>query len=602
MSKYTENFPNLSTYDFDTIMCQLRQVCGADPSGMINAQFLSRPTTAKDIALLLHITYDLFQSQVELQKQFVELYTFVKDFFENLDLQEEVNNWLNSAYNSGKFIELFEKYLVYVTPQMYGAKGDGVSDDTLSFNKACESNKPVVVPYTENGYLISSPINVKNDFTNHGEIHYSYMSQSGNWGSEILNIEECNNITIKGGILNGNRNISYNKYDPSISNDEYGHGISLKKSNNIIIENIEIMKCQGDGICLESGSEKVDNNQITINNCNLHHNYRQGLSIVGCENCFVNNNKSSNNGRASIDIEPYKDTSSAKNIFITNNLFSSDNGNVLELYCNNENTGKNINIINNILINNSDLNLGTSAFYMSSLSENAIDKIVFKNNAINNSKNGNRSVSSTGLPRAYGEIIFKDNDITGTPDSSRVQITAKKLFIKGNSIPGFLDISCLTCLISDNFIDNTNDTRNPLLNLNGNVFLISGNNINCRSTLFTTGSVTDLVINIINNQISYADNETTLISAGNSKLKLLYMMNHDNFKITENTYLKGENGEIKANLLFKPRFTNLSDSESSPNFAYERGDIVFYSDPIANGYIGRVYDGANFKNFGQIES
>ena len=101
MSKYTENFPNLSTYDFDTIMCQLKQVCGADPSGLINAQFLSRPTTAKDIALLLYITYQLFQSQVELQKQFVELYKFVKDFFENLDLQEEVNKWLDEKLTDG---------------------------------------------------------------------------------------------------------------------------------------------------------------------------------------------------------------------------------------------------------------------------------------------------------------------------------------------------------------------------------------------------------------------------------------------------------------------------------------------------------------------
>lgn len=113
MSKYTENFPNLSTYDFDTIMCQLKQVCGADPSGLINAQFLSRPTTAKDIALLLHITYQLFQSQVELQKQFVELYTFVKDFFENLNLQEEVNNWLNQALLDGTLAGILGNFLHY---------------------------------------------------------------------------------------------------------------------------------------------------------------------------------------------------------------------------------------------------------------------------------------------------------------------------------------------------------------------------------------------------------------------------------------------------------------------------------------------------------
>ena len=113
MSKYTENFPNLSTYDFDTIMCQLKQVCGADPGGLINAQFLSRPTTAKDIALLLHITYELFQSQVELQKQFVELYTFVKDFFENLDLQEEVNEWFNNALENNKLKDYFSQFITH---------------------------------------------------------------------------------------------------------------------------------------------------------------------------------------------------------------------------------------------------------------------------------------------------------------------------------------------------------------------------------------------------------------------------------------------------------------------------------------------------------
>lgn len=106
MSKYTENFPNLSTYDFDTIMCQLKQVCGADPSGLINAQFLSRPTTAKDIALLLHITYELFQSQVELQKQFVELYNFLKDYVDNLDIQKYVNEWLDEKLKDGTIEDL----------------------------------------------------------------------------------------------------------------------------------------------------------------------------------------------------------------------------------------------------------------------------------------------------------------------------------------------------------------------------------------------------------------------------------------------------------------------------------------------------------------
>lgn len=117
MSKYTENFPNLSTYDFDTIMCQLRQVCGADPSGLINAQFLSRPTTAKDIAQLFYCTYYIMQGSENLQKQYVELYTFVKDFFTNLDLQEEVNNKLDIMIEDGTFENVITPLISqYATP------------------------------------------------------------------------------------------------------------------------------------------------------------------------------------------------------------------------------------------------------------------------------------------------------------------------------------------------------------------------------------------------------------------------------------------------------------------------------------------------------
>lgn len=116
MSKYTENFPNLSTYDFDTIMCQLRQVCGADTSGMINAQFLSRPTTAKDIAQLFYCTKYIMDGSINLQNQYVELYNFVKDFFENLNLQEEINKKLEDMLSKGEFNDIILPYIQQTIP------------------------------------------------------------------------------------------------------------------------------------------------------------------------------------------------------------------------------------------------------------------------------------------------------------------------------------------------------------------------------------------------------------------------------------------------------------------------------------------------------
>lgn len=146
MSKYTENFPELSNYDLSTVFCQLKEVCGADPGGMISMQFKSRPTTAKDIALLLTITYKILKSQIELQRQFVELYNFVKDFFENLDLQEEVNKWLQNAYDNGLLLQLlisnfpeYNKLLnLYKYPDIYvdTTDYDGISglDSTSLYN------------------------------------------------------------------------------------------------------------------------------------------------------------------------------------------------------------------------------------------------------------------------------------------------------------------------------------------------------------------------------------------------------------------------------------------------------------------------------------
>ena len=48
----------------------------------------------------------------------------------------------------------------YVTPQMYGAKGDGVTDDTNAFNLAFNDGKPVYVP--AGTYIATDTIRVEN--------------------------------------------------------------------------------------------------------------------------------------------------------------------------------------------------------------------------------------------------------------------------------------------------------------------------------------------------------------------------------------------------------------------------------------------------------
>lgn len=233
MSKYTENFPNLSTYDFETIMCQLKQVCGADPSGLINAQFLSRPTTAKDIALLLHITYQLFQSQVELQKQFVELYTFVKDFFENLDLQEEVNEWLDNALETGKLALLLQG-IVYspINVKASGIVPDTENDITQALQTLLDSHENGTFYFPNGNYKVNGTIMLNSNVTFILEKNAIIMSDANNLFSF-----ECidHSFHLKGGKLQkgtvsdfNSRTLTGNVFDSGLFHFTNCIGVSIE--------------------------------------------------------------------------------------------------------------------------------------------------------------------------------------------------------------------------------------------------------------------------------------------------------------------------------------------------------------------------------------
>lgn len=118
----------------------------------------------------------------KLEKDFTELKTFVDEYFNNLDVQEQINNKLDEMVTSGALKEIISEYFnSFVSPATFGAKGDGVTDDTVALNKMltfCKSKAKVrefegeescfdwtYVNMLFNGkYLISSPLIFTNTY------------------------------------------------------------------------------------------------------------------------------------------------------------------------------------------------------------------------------------------------------------------------------------------------------------------------------------------------------------------------------------------------------------------------------------------------------
>ena len=93
----------------------------------------------------------------ELTMLFDKLNDYVLNYFANLDVQEEINRKLDEMVENGTLDRILSKFFgVFVTPQMYGAKGDGVTDDTVAINTCLAQNKFVFIP--SGTYLVSNTI------------------------------------------------------------------------------------------------------------------------------------------------------------------------------------------------------------------------------------------------------------------------------------------------------------------------------------------------------------------------------------------------------------------------------------------------------------
>ena len=131
---------------------------------------------------------DTLEGDVQgLHDAYVKLQDYVNHYFDNLDVQDEINNKLDQMVQDGTlaniidneiFSELKYKTEDYVTPEMYGAKGDGITDDTVAIQTAINENKNIY--FNTKTYLITAPIIINKQVKLFGSGNGSYIVKRNN--------------------------------------------------------------------------------------------------------------------------------------------------------------------------------------------------------------------------------------------------------------------------------------------------------------------------------------------------------------------------------------------------------------------------------------
>jgi Endopolygalacturonase len=215
--------------------------------------------------------------------------------------------------------------------QEYGAKGDGLKDDTKAIQEAINYVYSIGggTVYIPDGIYLVNPdtsIHMKNGITLRLSENATLKAKpSANGSYAIIEIYNNSDVSICGGSIVGER------YTHLGITGDSGRGIEVWDSSNITIKDISISDCWGDGIYLGTNFENGYNSNIDIERFICSNNRRHGIAVISAKNLTIEDgvccytNGASSDTRSGLDLEPNYDTQILQNISIEN-LQTIDNG------------------------------------------------------------------------------------------------------------------------------------------------------------------------------------------------------------------------------------------------------------------------------------
>ena len=194
----------------------------------------------------------------------------------------------------------------------FGARGDGTHDDTHAFQAAVDALEHGGIVDVPSGIYRIDPLRsvrlrsgVHLRMAKGAELHAIPNAAPRAY---VLLIQAATDVEVSGGRIVGDR-------DRHLGTEgEWGHGIAIYDGVRVLIRDIHISRCWGDGISI-GGKRRGKNDprpsmDVEIANIRSIGNRRQGLSIGRSRRVYVHDSEFADTGgtppMAGIDVEPDK--------------------------------------------------------------------------------------------------------------------------------------------------------------------------------------------------------------------------------------------------------------------------------------------------------
>ena len=230
-----------------------------------------------------------------------------------------------------------------VYPQWWGAKGDGITDDTAALQAAVNSftSKGGEI-YISNGVYTIDSLGMKSNITVRGNGETSILQQKSGAMYCISTSPTNNKIDTSRNFSINQKNINFNNlfFRGTVVSDGFKepyHLLFIESTSQVTIHKCTFSGFRGDGVMIYGGklvhSYGLHSSNISITECifdGINKNNRNGVSVLDCDGLLIKKcsfkNCTRSNMPGAIDIEPDMPHDIVRNIKIDNNSFENIGG------------------------------------------------------------------------------------------------------------------------------------------------------------------------------------------------------------------------------------------------------------------------------------